>query len=76
MLHRASIGLVIRLRKGNYQSDIEQQGYSVSKLENKARNKVGQLVWKKFTLQGHSYYYVLKAYRSRSGKNRVSAAHQ
>ncbi len=68
MLHQTGIGLVIRLRKGNYESDIEQQGSSVSKLENKARNKVGQLVWKKFTLQGHTYYYVLSAYRSRAGK--------
>jgi hypothetical protein len=68
MLHQASIGLVIRLRKGNYQRDVEQQGHSVSKLENKARSQVGQLVWKKFTLQGHCYYYVLKAYRNRSGK--------
>jgi hypothetical protein len=68
MLHQASIDLVIRLRKGNYQNHIEQQGRSVSKLESKARSTVGQVVWKKFSLQGYDYYYVLKAYRSRSGK--------
>ncbi len=68
MLHQAGVGLVIRLRKGNYQSDIEQQGRSVSKLENKARSQVGQIVWKRFSLQDYDYYYVLKAYRSRSGK--------
>lgn len=68
MLHQASIGFVVRLRSGNYQSDIEQQGSSVSKLENKARNKVGQVIWKKFALQGHTYYYVLRTYRSRTGK--------
>lgn len=68
MLQQASIDFVIRLRKGNYQSDIEQQGCSVAKLEGRARSKVGQVAWKKFTLQEQSYYYVLKAYRSRSGK--------
>lgn len=68
MLHQAKIGFVIRLRAGNYQRAIEQKGSSVSKLENKARCKVGQIVWKTFTLQGHSYYYVLRSYRSRGGK--------
>lgn len=68
MLQQAGMHLVIRLRKGNYQSDIERQGYAVSKLESKARSSVGQLVWKKFSLQDYDYYYVLKAYRSRSGK--------
>ena len=68
LLHQASIGFVIRLRKGNYQRDIEQQGCSVSKLENKARSQVGKITWKRFSLQDYDYYYVLKAYRSRSGK--------
>lgn len=68
MLQQASIGLVVRLRKGNYQREIEQKGPSVSKLENKARNQVGKVAWKRFKLQGHHYYYVLKTYRSRSGK--------
>ncbi|MEK6482613.1 transposase, partial [Catalinimonas sp. 4WD22] len=68
MLHQAGIGVVVRLRKGNYQSDIEQRGHSVNKLENRARSRVGQVVWKQFTLQDHRYYYVLKAYHNRSGK--------
>lgn len=67
-LHRAGIGFVIRLRKGNYQQQIEQQGKPVSKLEKKAKARVGRLVWKKFMLEEHPYYYVLKAYRTRSGK--------
>ena len=68
LLHQAGIGMVIRLRKGSYESDIERQGSSVNKLESRARGKVGQVVWKKFTLQDHTYYYVLRAYRSRAGK--------
>lgn len=40
----------------------------MSKLKNKARSQVGQVVWKRFSLQDYDYYYVLKAYRSRSGK--------
>lgn len=67
-LHRAAIGFVIRLRKGNYQHQIEQQGKPVGKLENQAKAQLGKLVFKKFLLEGHSYYYVLKAYRSRSGR--------
>ena len=68
MLHQAGIDFVIRLRKGNYQADIEQQGRLVSKLESKARSNLGKVLWKRFSLQGHRYYYVLKAYRSRNGK--------
>lgn len=67
-LQRAGIGFVIRLRKGNYQHEIELKGKSVSKLEQKAKGQVGKLVWKRFALQGHPYCYVLKAYRTRSGK--------
>jgi len=67
-LHRAGIGFVIRLRKGTYQQQIELKGKTVSKLEQKAKAQVGKLVFKKFSLQGHSYCYVLKAYRTRSGK--------
>lgn len=68
MLQHVGMHLVVRLRKGNYQKAIEGHGPSVSKLENRARNRVGQLVWKKFSLQHRTYYYTLKAYRSRSGK--------
>lgn len=67
-LQRAGIGFAIRLRKGNYQQQIERKGKTVSKLEQKAKAQVGRPLWKKFTLKGHSYYYVLKAYRTRSGK--------
>lgn len=67
-LHRAGIGFVIRLRKGNYQHQIERKGKPVSKLERRAKAQVGRLVWKSFTLEGHTYHYVLKACRSRSGK--------
>jgi hypothetical protein len=59
---------VIRLRKGNYQHQVEQKGKPVGKLENSAKAQMGKPVWKKFTLQGHPYYYVLKAYRTRGGK--------
>ena len=68
LLQHAGMHLVIRLRKGNYQKAIERHGLSVSKLENQAQSRVGQLVWKKFSLQHRTYYYTLKAYRSRSGK--------
>lgn len=67
-LQRADIGFVIRLRAGNYQQQIEQEGKPVSKLENKAKAQVGKLVFQHFTLQGYTYYFVLKAYRTRSGK--------
>ncbi len=67
-LQQAGIGFVIRLRKGNYQKQIEQKGRKVDKLQKKAKAKVGKLVWKRFLLQGQAYYYVLKAYRTRNGK--------
>jgi hypothetical protein len=67
-LQQAGLELVIRLRKGNYQKEIEQKGKKVEKLESKAKAKVGKLVWKKFFLHGQAYYYVLKAYRTRKGK--------
>jgi hypothetical protein len=67
-LQRACIDFALRLRKGNYQQEIEQKGKAVNKLENKAKAQIGKLIWKKFSLQGHQYYYVLKAYRNRSGK--------
>lgn len=66
-LQNACINFVLRLRKGNYQQEIEQKGKSVSKLEKKAKAQIGKLTWKRFSLQGHTYYYVVKAYRSRKG---------
>ena len=50
-LREAGLGFVIRLRKGNYEQELEARGRSVSKLENKAKARLGKLVWKKFTLQ-------------------------
>ena len=67
-LQNASIDFVLRLRKKNYQQEVEQKGKSVSKLEDKAKAQIGKLTWKKFTLQQRTYYYVVKAYRNRSGK--------
>ncbi len=67
-LRQAGIELVIRLRKGNYKYQLAARGKSVGKLENKAKSQLEKLVWKKFTLEEHDYYYVLKAYRGRGGK--------
>lgn len=66
MLKQAGIEIVIRLRKGNYKQQIEQHGQSISKLESRARSKVGTVVWKKFSLEGNDYYFVLKAFRQDS----------
>lgn len=68
ILQEAGIGFVIRLRKGTYKQEIEARGRPVSKLESKAKSQLEKLVWKKFMLQGQHYYYVLMAYKSRSGK--------
>jgi hypothetical protein len=67
-LHQAAIGFVIRLREKNFQQQIAYQGRSVSKLESKAKSKLGRLVWKKFELDAYTYYYVLLAYKTQSGK--------
>lgn len=67
-LHKAGIGFVIRPRGGNYEQQIARSGKSVSKLEKQAKAQVGKLVWKKFVLEGYTYYYVLKAYRTSNGK--------
>ncbi|MFP4092780.1 MAG: transposase [Cyclobacteriaceae bacterium] len=67
-LQQADIEMVIRLRKGNYQQQIEQKGQSVNKLENQARSRVGTVVWKRFSIGNADYYFVLKAFRRRGGK--------
>lgn len=68
MLQQAGIKMMIRPRKGNYQQQIEQYGRSITKLENQASSRIGIVVWKKFSLQKNDYYFVLKAFRCRSGK--------
>jgi hypothetical protein len=67
-IQQAGIKMVVRLRKGNYQQQIEQHGRSIGKLENQAKSRIGIVVWKKFSLQENDYYFVLKAFRCRSGK--------
>ncbi len=68
MLEEKGIDFVIRLRKGNYEQQIEEGGQKIAKLESKARAKVGSVVGQSFTLQKHTYSFVLKAYWERSGK--------
>lgn len=68
LLNEKGIDFVIRLRKSNYEGQIEQAGKKIAKLESKARAKLGRVVWQRFSLQGHSYRFVLKAYRERNGK--------
>ncbi len=67
-LKKASIDFVIRLRAGNYQQEIEQRGKPVSKLEQKAKARMGRVVWQSFLLENEPYHFVLMAYRSRAGK--------
>jgi hypothetical protein len=67
-LRQAGIDPVIRLRKSNYQEQVEQAGRPLAKLESKARSRVGRVVWQDFWLEGGAYRYVLVAYRDRSGK--------
>jgi hypothetical protein len=67
-LRQAGLELVIRLRKGNYEGQIEQGGKPLAKLESKARSRVGRVVWQHFWLRGQTYRYVLTSYRERSGK--------
>lgn len=67
-LREAGMDFVIRLRKGNYEEQIEQGGKKMAKLESKARAKVGRVVWQRFYLQGRCYTFVLKAYRERNGR--------
>jgi transposase len=59
---------VIRLRKGNYQQQIEKTGKRVIRLERQAKARLGRVVFQKFILEGNAYSYVLMAYRERSGK--------
>jgi len=67
-LQRAGIGIVIRLRVGDYQAAIEASGKTLAKLESKAKSQLGEVVWQHFTLNGHPYTFVLVAFRNRGGK--------
>jgi len=63
MLKQAGIEIAIRLRKGNYEQQIGQQGQSISKLESRAKSRVGTVIWKRFSIGNEDYYFVLKAFR-------------
>lgn len=67
-LSKQGLDLVIRLRKGNYEQQIEKPGKRVIRLERQAKARLGRVVFQKFILQGNEYTYVLMAYRERSGK--------
>ena len=67
-LGKAGLDLVIRLRKGNYQQQIQKTGKPVIRLERKAKARLGRVVFQTFLLEGNCYTYVLMAYRERSGK--------
>ena len=62
------INIVIRLRVTDYQYAINQIGKPISKLESKAKSKLGRVVWKSFELNNESYTFVIVAYKNRSGK--------
>lgn len=65
-LKQAGLDFVIRLRKGNYKTEIGQQAGKYSKLERKAKARIGRILWQEFSLQGEVYFYVLVAYRNRN----------
>ncbi len=68
VLKKSLIDIVIRLRVIDYQYLINQKGKSISKLESKAKRKLGRAVWKFFELDDQTYTFVLVAYKNRSGK--------
>lgn len=59
---------VIRLRDKNYNDALNATGKSIEKLENKAKKRLGQAFSKHFELNGESYFFVLTAYKDRTGK--------
>lgn len=59
------MSFVIRLRDKNYQEAINARGKSIEK---KAKKRIGQAFSKHFELNGESYFFVLTAYKDRSGK--------
>ena len=59
------LSFVIRLRDKNYQEATNARGKSIEK---KAKKRIGQAFSKHFELNGESYFFVLTAYKDRSGK--------
>lgn len=68
VLRKSLIDIVIRLRVTDYQCFINQKGKSISKLESKAKSRLGRVVWKFFELNDQTYTFVVVAYKNRSGK--------
>jgi hypothetical protein len=67
-LAKQGLDLVIRLRAGNYQQQIEKTGKRVIRLERQAKARLGRVVFQEFLLEGNCYTYVLMAYRERNRK--------
>lgn len=68
ILKDSLIDIVIRLRISDYQSAINQIGKPISKLESRAKSKLGKSVWKFFELNGQTYTFVIVAYKNRNQK--------
>lgn len=68
VLKSSLIDIVIRLRVTDYQYAINQIGKPISKLESRAKSKLGKSVWKSFQLDGQTYTFVIIAYKNRSQK--------
>lgn len=67
-LKGAAMDFVIRLRNKNYEQQITHKGKPMNKLENKARARIGRIVWQEFELDEQPYTFVLLSTRTRSGK--------
>jgi hypothetical protein len=67
-LKNNGLAFVIRLREKNYNDAINSTGKPIEKLEKKAEKRLGQVFSKHFELNGESYFFVLTAYKDRSGK--------
>lgn len=68
VLKNSLIDIVIRLRISDYQYAINEIGKPISKLESRAKSNLGKGVWKFFQLNGHTYTFVIVAYKNRSQK--------
>ena len=67
-LTAACLHVVIRLRNKNYEQQITATGKPMHKLENKARSRIGRIVWQTFELDEQTYTFVLLSTKTRSGK--------